>query len=84
MYEVIKYLRDLELGYEMISSCRSDCMLFWKENEKLDICIVCEKSKWNEEITEEDGSSRTLKRRPVKVLRWFSLASRLQRLYMSQ
>jgi hypothetical protein len=51
MYEAIKYLRDLELGYEMISSCRNDCMLFWKENEKLDICIVCEKSKWNEEIT---------------------------------
>jgi hypothetical protein len=29
---------------------------------------VCGKSKLNEEITKEEGSSRTLKRRPVKVL----------------
>jgi hypothetical protein len=59
-------------------------MLFWKENENLDTCTVCGKSKWKDEIIKEDGSSRTLKRRPVKVLRWFPLASRLQRLYMSQ
>jgi hypothetical protein len=83
-YEAKKYLRDLGLGYEKIPACRNNCMLFWKENEKLDTCTVCGKSKWKDEIIEEDGSSRTPKRRPVKVLRWFPLASRLQRLYMSQ
>jgi hypothetical protein len=45
---------------------------------------VYEKSKWNDEITKEDGSSRTSKKRPVKVLRWFPLASRLEMLYISQ
>jgi hypothetical protein len=55
-----------------------------KENENLDTCTMCGASKWKDEITKKDGSSRTLKRRPVKVLRWFALASRLQRLYMSQ
>jgi hypothetical protein len=59
-------------------------MLFWKENEKLDTCTVCGASKWKDEITEEDCSSRTSKRRPVKVLLWFLLALRLQSLYMSQ
>jgi hypothetical protein len=44
-YEVKKYLRDLGLGYEKISACRNDCMLFWKENEKLNTCKVCGKSK---------------------------------------
>jgi hypothetical protein len=43
-YEAKKYLRDLGLGYEKISACRNDCILFWKENEKLDTCIVCGKS----------------------------------------
>jgi len=77
-YEAKKYLRDLGLGYEKIPACRNNCTLFWKENEKLDTCTVCGKSKWKDEIIEEDGSSRTSKRRPVKVLRWFPLASRLQ------
>jgi hypothetical protein len=59
-------------------------MLFWKENEKLDTCTVCGASKWKDEITEEDKSSRTSKRWLVKVLRWFPLALRLQKLDMSQ
>ncbi|XP_062164999.1 uncharacterized protein LOC133871588 [Alnus glutinosa] len=84
MYKTKKYLRELGLGYEKIPACRNHCMLFWKENEKLDTCTMCGASKWKDEITEEDGSSRTSKRRPVKVLRWFPLASILQRLYMSQ
>jgi hypothetical protein len=41
----------------MIPACRKDCMLFWKENEKYDICIVCGKSKWKDEFIEEDRSS---------------------------
>jgi hypothetical protein len=31
-------MKDLGLGYEKIPACRNDCMLFWKENENLDIC----------------------------------------------
>jgi len=44
-YETKIYLRDLGLGYEKISACRNHCMLFWKENEKLDTCTVCGASK---------------------------------------
>jgi hypothetical protein len=39
-YEAKKYLRDLGLGYEKIPACRNNCMLFEKENEKLDTCTV--------------------------------------------
>jgi len=76
-YEVKKYLRDLRLGYEKIPACRNDCMLFCRDNDKLNNCMVCEKSKWKDETNDEEVSSRISKRRPVKVLRWFPLISRL-------
>jgi hypothetical protein len=41
-------------------------------------------SRWKDNITDEDGSSPISKRKPFKVLRWFPLIPRLQRLFMSQ
>ncbi|XP_062174596.1 uncharacterized protein LOC133879844 [Alnus glutinosa] len=81
-YEVKKYMRKLGLGYEKIPVCVNGCMLFWKDNENAENCKVCGKSKWNQN---KDGveSSQKLKRKPKKVLRWFPLKSRLQRLFMS-
>ncbi|XP_059461829.1 uncharacterized protein LOC132190807 [Corylus avellana] len=85
-YEAKKYLRDMRLGYEKIPASRNDCMLFWKGNKELDSCTVCEKSKWKDEIhLDEDGQPiSSSKKHPVKVLRWFPLIPRLQRLFMSQ
>jgi len=71
-HEVKKYLRDLRLGYKKIPACRNNCMLFWRDNDKLDNCTVCGKSKWKDETNDEEGSSRILKRGPIKVLQWFS------------
>jgi len=85
-YEAKKYLSDIGLGYEKIPACRNDCMLFWKSNGELESCTVCGGSKWKDEIhLDRDGqpiSSR--KKCPVKVLRWFPLIPRLQRLFMSK
>ncbi|GLT69206.1 hypothetical protein SLA2020_413750 [Shorea laevis] len=82
-YEAKKYMRDLGLGYEKISACRKGCMLFWRENEKLDKCTSCNQSRWKDDVSHEDGSAKSLKKKPVKVLRWFPLIPRLQRLFMS-
>jgi hypothetical protein len=81
-YEVKKYMRELGLGYEKITVCVNGCMLFWKDNENEENCKVCGKSKWKQN---KDGaeSSQKLKRKPKKVLRWFPLKSRLQRVFMS-
>jgi hypothetical protein len=76
-YKVKKYLRELGLGYEKILTCRNDCMLFWRDNNKLDNYTMCEKSRWKDETNDEKGSSRISKRRLVKVLWWFLLISRL-------
>jgi hypothetical protein len=85
-YEAKRFLKDLGLGYEKIPACINNCMLFWKEDAILDSCKFCGKSKWKDEIMDEDedGQYRNHKKRPVKVLRWFPLIPRLQRLFMSQ
>jgi hypothetical protein len=82
-YEAKKYLRDLGLEYEKILACRKGCMLFWRENEKLDKCTFCNESRWKDDLTNEDGSTKSSKKKPAKVLRWFPLIPRLQRLFMS-
>jgi len=78
-------LRDLGLEYEKISACRKGCILFWRENEKLDKCTSCNESKWKDNITNEDESTKSSekKKKLVKVLRWFPLIPRLQRLFIS-
>jgi hypothetical protein len=48
-------------------------MLFLKGNVELDSCTVCEKSKWKDEIIDEDGQSQSSKRRHVKVWWWFPI-----------
>jgi hypothetical protein len=52
-YEAKKYMKDLGHGYEKISTCRKGCLLFWKENEKLDKCTLCKESRWKDDITNE-------------------------------
>nr|XP_015621188.1 uncharacterized protein LOC4326258 isoform X1 [Oryza sativa Japonica Group]XP_015621190.1 uncharacterized protein LOC4326258 isoform X1 [Oryza sativa Japonica Group]XP_025883272.1 uncharacterized protein LOC4326258 isoform X1 [Oryza sativa Japonica Group]XP_025883275.1 uncharacterized protein LOC4326258 isoform X1 [Oryza sativa Japonica Group] len=75
-YEAKKMLRDLGLGYESIHACINDCVLFWKELEDYDKCPVCNESRWK--------IHKGKKRVPHKVLRYFPLIPRLQRLFMNK
>ena len=54
-------------------------MLFWKQDENLDACKICNEPRWKPSKT----SSLEKRREKVskKVLRHFSLIPRLQRLY---
>ena len=85
-YQAKNFLRDMRLGYEKISACRNDCMLFWKDNKDLDSCFNCGQSKWKDEVhLDDDGHPISVsKKRSAKVLRWFPLIPRLQKLFMSQ
>ena len=40
-YEMRKYMRDIGLGYIPIHVCKHDCMIFWKETEKEEKCLIC-------------------------------------------
>ena len=85
-YEAKKIIRDLGLGYEKIHACPNDCVLFWKENVNLKVCPCCVASRWetNEaSITGNNASSNKGKRKKSKILMWFLLKPRLQRLFLS-
>ena len=77
IYEAKKLLRELGLGYETIHACQHDCALFWKENASLDNCPICGESRYKPNF----GNGKKI---PQKVLRYFPLTPRLQRLFMSR
>jgi len=76
-YEAKKVIQKLGLNYTKIDVCPKTCMLYWGEDEKLENCKYCKKSRWK-----KIGTSGK-KKLPVKVLRYFPLKPRLQRLFMS-
>ncbi|XP_060182233.1 uncharacterized protein LOC132611890 [Lycium barbarum] len=74
-YETKKIVESLGLKYEKIHACPNDCMLFRKEFSSKDVneCKICGASRWK-------NNARKI---PAKVLRYFPLKPRLQRLFMS-
>lgn len=88
-YESKKQLRDLGLECIKIDACPNDCMLYWKDkkrDEDKEKCDTCGVSRWitapGESTVERSNFSRKYKRKAAKVLRYFPLTPRLQRLFM--
>ena len=95
MEKVQRVVRDLGLDYVKIDACEKDCVLFWKENTNLDTCPKCGESRWKtsdggayDQRGDADGGAgadKTNKKRvPRKILRYFPLTPRLQRLYTTE
>ncbi|XP_057986632.1 uncharacterized protein LOC131171176 [Hevea brasiliensis] len=78
-YEVKKLMHDLGLGYITIDACVNDCILYWKEYEHLDTCLnpMCRAPRWKHGL----GKCKKIAQ---KVVRYFPLKPRLQRLFMSK
>lgn len=80
-YESKNQLKDLDMDYIKIDACPNDCMLYWKDdNSGKNECDVCEMSRWTKESS--NPSSKKKKRKAAKILRYFPIKPRLQRLYM--
>ncbi|XP_039134244.1 uncharacterized protein LOC120271636 [Dioscorea cayenensis subsp. rotundata] len=81
--EAKKTVRDLVLDYKKIHACPNDCMLFWDEHEEANNCHVCGASRWKleDKFANDNAKSSTI---PAKVLRYFPLTPRLQRLFMCE
>ncbi|WOH15038.1 hypothetical protein DCAR_0934571 [Daucus carota subsp. sativus] len=79
-------IRDLRLDYQKIHACPKDCMLFWAENEKLESCKTCGTSRWkvvdNKNTSVENRDSSKEYKIPAKVLRYFPLKPRLERMFL--
>ncbi|XP_024006560.1 uncharacterized protein LOC112083065 [Eutrema salsugineum] len=80
LYEVKRFLKSFDMGYEKIDACVNDCCLFRKELEKLDNCPKCNASRWK--INKRTGDVR--KGIPEKVLRYFPIIPRLKRMFRSE
>ena len=66
----------MRLGYIPIHACKNDYILFYKDNEQATECSNCSKPRYKIDNRKEKKISQ-------KILRYFLLISRLQRLYMS-
>nr|GEV54097.1 hypothetical protein [Tanacetum cinerariifolium] len=76
-YEIKKTFKTIELEYESIHAGVNDYFLFWGPNNKdMQFCLVCKMSRWKDNNT-------TGKKVPKKVLHYFLINPRLQRLYKS-
>ncbi|KAF5454852.1 hypothetical protein F2P56_024486 [Juglans regia] len=74
-HEARQLERALGFSYVKIDACPNDCMLFWKDNVDKEACSKCMESRW--------VSTRWKKGKiPQKILRYFPLIPRLQRLFM--
>ena len=84
-YEAKKIIRYLGLDYERIHSCPKNCILFRGDFAKQDFCHVCESSRWK--VDKKDPNASVVKskgkRKPAKVLCYFPLIPRIQRLFSS-
>ncbi|XP_058776589.1 uncharacterized protein LOC131650901 [Vicia villosa] len=77
IYEVKKIIKDLGLDYVKIDACANDCILYrGKDYENLDECPICVKSRWKENTKKNNV--------PNKIVRYFPIKPRLQRLFMSK
>ncbi|KAK9073298.1 hypothetical protein SSX86_007622 [Deinandra increscens subsp. villosa] len=81
--QVKRILANLGLGYEKIHSCPNGCMLFWDGKEKDEVCSFCGSSRWKVHEGNPDHEVSPPKKKASKILRWFPLKPRLQRLFMS-
>ena len=85
--KVRKVIRDLGLDCKKIHVCVNDCVLFCNEHADAEECPVCHASRWKSTpASDEDNASshKSKKLVPQKVLRYFPLIPRLQRLYMTE
>ena len=77
-YDVKKMVKRLNLGYEKIDACENDCMLYYGDvNKDKRSCDICGTSRYREQRKKKGKDV------PRKILRYFPIAPRLQRLFMS-
>ena len=80
-HEAKKMIKCLGLGYVNIHACENDCILFRKQYANADQCPICKTSRWKSEKKSLDG--KRVHQVPRKVLRYFPIKKRLQRLFVS-
>lgn len=86
-HETRKIIKGLGLSYEKIDACPNDCMLYRDDKKDFQACSICGTSRWKPDSNQSQNgattSSAKKRRISAKILRYFPLKPRLQRLFMS-
>ncbi|XP_028071049.1 uncharacterized protein LOC114273453 [Camellia sinensis] len=82
-YQAQKVTKDLGFTFEAFDAFPNSCMLFRKEDAKLDKCLICSGSRWKQNGRVRNDERESGKRVAAKLIRYFPLKPRLQRLFMS-
>jgi hypothetical protein len=80
-HEAKKVVKSVVVRYTTIHACENDCILFWKEHENSNLCLKCKVSHWKSNNKSLHGKREY--KVPRKVLRFFPIKKRLQRLFVS-
>ncbi|XP_074342948.1 uncharacterized protein LOC141680689 [Apium graveolens] len=75
-YTVRKMIKGLNMEYEKIDACENDCMLIYKEHSKKTKCDIRKEDRYK---VQKDPKKQKI---PRKILRYFPITMRLQRLFM--
>lgn len=80
-YETKKYAADLGLPCEKIQCCINGCMLYWREDNDKTTCKFCDHPRYKQR---KRGVKKSKLEIPHRVMHYFPLTPRLQRLYASK
>lgn len=80
LYDVKKFFKSFDMGYQRIHACVNDCCLFRNKYKKLDKCPKCKAPRWKTNM--QTGAVK--KGVPQKILRYFPVIPRLKRMFRSE
>ncbi|XP_024009936.1 uncharacterized protein LOC112085141 [Eutrema salsugineum] len=80
LYDVKKFFKSFDMGYQKIHACVNDCCLYKKKYKTLDSCPKCKASRWKTNTQTGEVKIGI----PEKVLRYFPIIPRLKRMFRSE
>ncbi|GJY17393.1 putative transposase-associated domain-containing protein [Tanacetum coccineum] len=76
-YQAKKVMRLMGSGYKKIHVCINNCLLYWKNDKDLTACRTCGTSRWKV----DNKTKKVYENIPAKVMWYFPIIPRLQRLF---
>ncbi|GJW48648.1 putative reverse transcriptase domain-containing protein [Tanacetum coccineum] len=79
-YQAKKVMKLMGSGYKKIHVCINNCLLYWKDDKDLTACRTCGISRWKV----DNKTHKVYENIPAKVMWYFPIIPRLQRLFKIQ
>lgn len=76
-YEAKKVVKLMGSGYKKIHVCINNFLLYWKDDKDLSVCRTCGTSRWKV----DEKTHKVYENIPAKVMWYFPIIPRLQRLF---